>query len=67
MNVDQQIWVRQGTIEVTLDGVAHRLAEDDCFAMHLDAPVAYRNPTRKPARYVVAIATERSRSPRSVR
>jgi len=44
--------------------VTHRLAEDDCLAMKLDQPVAFRNRTRKPARYVVVIATERARSPR---
>ena len=63
-NVHQQIWVQQGSIEVTVGSVTHRLAEDDCFAMRIDAPTTFRNRTRKPARYLVVIATERSRAPR---
>lgn len=59
--IHQQIWVQEGSIEVTLGGVTHRLTEDDCLAMQLDAPMAYRNRTRKPARYIVIISTERSR------
>jgi transcriptional regulator with XRE-family HTH domain len=67
VNVHQQIWVQEGTIEVTLGAVTNRLTEDDCLAMQLNEPIAYRNPMRKPARYIVAIATERARPPRSPR
>jgi transcriptional regulator with XRE-family HTH domain len=63
-SLHQQIWVQDGSIEVTVGGVTHRLAEGDCLAMRLDAPTAFRNRTRRPARYVVAIATERLRAPR---
>ena len=59
--IHQQIWVQEGSIEVTLGSVIHRLTKDDCLAMQLDAPMAYRNRTRKPARYIVIISTERSR------
>lgn len=62
--IHQQIWVQQGSIEVTVGSVTHRLAEDDCFAMQIDAPTTFRNRTRKPARYLVVIATERARAPR---
>jgi transcriptional regulator with XRE-family HTH domain len=64
VSMHQQIWVQEGSIEVTLGGVTHRLAEDDCLAMQLDAPTAFRNRTRKPARYIVTIATDRSRASR---
>ena len=37
--------------------VTHRLAEDDCLAMQLDAPVTFRNRTRKTAHYVVVLAS----------
>lgn len=57
--VHQQIWVQSGTIEVTVGRDTHRLGEDDCFAMQLNAPTAFRNPTKKPARYIVALASER--------
>jgi transcriptional regulator with XRE-family HTH domain len=62
--VHQQIWVQDGAVEVTIGRVTHRLAEDDCLAMRLDEPTAFRNRTRKPARYLVIIASERSRVPR---
>jgi transcriptional regulator with XRE-family HTH domain len=62
VNVHQQIWVQEGTIEVTLGDLTRHLAQDDCFAMQLDTPIAYHNPSRKPARYIVAIATEPRRS-----
>jgi transcriptional regulator with XRE-family HTH domain len=64
VSIHQQIWVQEGAIEVTLARVAHRLGEDDCLAMRLDAPTAFRNRTRKPARYLVIIASDRSRAPR---
>jgi transcriptional regulator with XRE-family HTH domain len=64
VRIDQQIWVRQGRVEVTVGRVTHRLGEDDCLAMRLDAPTAFRNRTRKPARYVAVIATQSSRTGR---
>jgi transcriptional regulator with XRE-family HTH domain len=64
ISLHQQIWVQQGSIEVTLGRVTHRLAEDDCLAMQLDAPTAFRNRTRRPARYIVVIAGERPRTTR---
>lgn len=64
VSIHQQIWVRKGSIEVTLGNVAYRLAEDDCLAMQVNAPIAFRNRTRKLARYIVIIATERFRRSR---
>ena len=60
VSIHQQIWVQDGSIEVTLGRVTYRLAKDDCLAMHLNEPSAFRNRTRKPACYIVIIATERS-------
>ena len=51
----QQIWVLEGTIEVTLGKQPYTLSVGDCLAMVLDRPIAYRNPTAKPARYAVVI------------
>jgi transcriptional regulator with XRE-family HTH domain len=62
VSIHQQIWVQEGSIEVTLGGVTHRLSEDDCLAMRLNEPTAFHNRTRKPARYVVVVATERARA-----
>ena len=64
VNIHQQIWVLEGHLEVTLGEAVHRLAEDDCLAMQLDEPVTYRNRTRKAAKYVVVIATDRARASR---
>lgn len=55
--VAQQIWVQQGALEVTVGKVTHKLAQDDCLAMQLDAPVTFRNRTRKPARYLVVLSS----------
>jgi transcriptional regulator with XRE-family HTH domain len=56
--IHQQIWMIDGTMEVTLGNAAPwRLETGDCLAMRLDQPIVYRNPTRKPARYLVALAT----------
>lgn len=62
MNIHQQIWVQVGDIEITLGHTTHRLAQDDCLAMRLDEPITYRNRTRKPARYIVVVATEHARA-----
>ena len=64
VSIHQQIWMQEGSLEVTLGKVTHRLAEDDCFAMQLNDQMVFRNRTRKPVRYVVVIATERPRSGR---
>lgn len=55
--VAQQVWVQNGAIEVTVGRTVHRLAQDDCLAMQLDAPVTFRNRTRKPARYIVVLSS----------
>jgi transcriptional regulator with XRE-family HTH domain len=62
--VHQQIWVQEGSIEVSLGSVTYRLSAGDCLAMHLNEPTSFRNRTKKPARYIVIIATERPRTAR---
>ena len=64
VSIHQQIWVQEGSIEVTYGKVTQKLNEDDCFAMQLDEQMVFRNRTRKPARYIVAIANERPRAGR---
>jgi transcriptional regulator with XRE-family HTH domain len=58
--VHQQVWVLEGAIDVTLGAERHRLREGDCLAMQLDRPTMFHNPTRKPTRYAVVIASEPS-------
>ena len=36
----------------------HRLREGDCLATQLDRPTRFHNPTRKPTRYAVVMASE---------
>jgi transcriptional regulator with XRE-family HTH domain len=64
VSIHQQIWVQEGSIEVTCGKVTQKLDEDDCFAMQLDEQMVFRNRTRKPARYIVVIANERPRAGR---
>ena len=54
----QQVWVLDGAIDVTLGTERHRLRKGDCLAMQLDRPTMFHNPTRKPTRYAVVIATD---------
>src|SRR5437899_8283180 len=58
LSIHQQIWVQEGSIEVMLGSVTYRLSEDDCLAMQLNEPTAFRNRTRKPSRYIVIVATD---------
>jgi transcriptional regulator with XRE-family HTH domain len=58
MRVYQQIWVLEGTIDITLGQERHRLREGDCLAMQLDGPTMFHNPTREPTRYAVVIVCE---------
>jgi transcriptional regulator with XRE-family HTH domain len=61
-DMHQQVWVRQGQVEVRVGETTHHLSEDDCLAMRLGQPTAFANRTRKPARYIVVIAHAFSRS-----
>ena len=54
----QQIWMRQGAMKLTVGDETFTLNPGDCLAMRLDRPTVFHNPTRKPARYVVVIASE---------
>lgn len=56
--VHQQVWVLEGCIELGIGTQQWRLEAGDCVAMQLDGPTRFRNPTRKPARYLVAIADD---------
>lgn len=54
--VHQQVWVLEGRIELSHGEERHRLGEGDCFALQLDRPIGFHNPTRKPARYAVVLS-----------
>jgi transcriptional regulator with XRE-family HTH domain len=63
-SIHQQIWVQDGSVEVTVGRDTYFLAQDDCFAMQLSEPTAFRNRTRKSARYIVVITSGPSRAQR---
>jgi transcriptional regulator with XRE-family HTH domain len=53
--VDQQVWVLEGEIEVTVGENVYRLAPGDCLAMQLDLPIVFRNRGHRPTRHLVAL------------
>jgi transcriptional regulator with XRE-family HTH domain len=54
--IHQQVWVMSGSITVTVGGQRHKLAAGDCLVHTIDQPISFRNPTRQPAHYLVALA-----------
>ncbi len=54
-DIHQQVWMIDGAMEVSVGEQTWRLEAGDCIAMKLDEPIVYRNPTRRPARYLVAL------------
>lgn len=58
VRIYQQIWVLEGTIEVTAGEECFRLREGDCFAMQHEGSTMFHNPTRKSALYAVVTVTE---------
>jgi transcriptional regulator with XRE-family HTH domain len=61
VRIHQQVWVLEGTIDVTVGDERHRLRAGDCLAMQLDRPTMFHNPTRRPARYAVVMASDSTR------
>jgi transcriptional regulator with XRE-family HTH domain len=56
--VAEQVWLLEGSMALTHGGHTHRLEAGDCLALHIDGPIEFRNPTRRPARYAVVIAVD---------
>jgi transcriptional regulator with XRE-family HTH domain len=53
--LDQQLWLLEGELTLSVGGREHRLAAGDCLAMLLDGPIAFHNPGEGPARYAVVL------------
>jgi transcriptional regulator with XRE-family HTH domain len=64
VRTQQQVWVLEGAIDVTLGDERHRLRQGDCLAMELDRPAMFHNPTRRTTRYAVVFAATGARSGR---
>jgi transcriptional regulator with XRE-family HTH domain len=58
VDVHQQVWIIEGRMEVTVGESLWTLDAGDCLAMRLDQPIAYHNPTAKPARYLVSLVSQ---------
>lgn len=63
-DVHQQVWIIEGTMEVTVGSLLWTLEAGDCLAMRLDQPIAYHNPAATPARYLVALVSQAHKPPR---
>lgn len=57
VELDQQIWLLEGTMEFTRGEESWRLKAGDCLTMRVDQPIVFRNPGRQTARYLVALTT----------
>lgn len=57
VDIHQQVWMIDGVMEITVGDSRWQLEPGDCLAMRLDHRIVFHNPTRAPARYLVALAT----------
>jgi transcriptional regulator with XRE-family HTH domain len=64
VDVHQQVWIIEGTMEVSVGKSVWTLDAGDCLAMRLDQPIAYHNPATTPARYLVSLVTQAHKPPR---
>lgn len=55
--VQQQVWMIDGEMALTVEGQTWQLSAGDCLAMRLDGPIVYFNPGRRTARYLVALCS----------
>lgn len=63
-DIQQQLWMLEGDMEITVGDACWRLAAGDCLAMRVDRPTGFRNPGAEPARYLVALAAQPAASGR---
>ena len=64
VDVHQQVWIIEGTMEVSVGATSWTLNAGDCLAMRLDQPIAHHNPAGKPARYLVSLVSQPHKPPR---
>ncbi|MFJ5779173.1 helix-turn-helix domain-containing protein [Streptomyces sp. NPDC093094] len=53
--LEQHIWVLEGELEVTVQGVAHALGAGDCLRLRVWGPTRFRCGGDRPVRYVLAV------------
>lgn len=59
--IDQQIWMIEGIMEISVDDRHWRLEAGDCLAMQADQSFVYVNPGQSAARYLVALSIPSSK------
>ena len=64
VGIHQQVWVLKGVMNIRVDAQTWTLATGDCLAMELGERITFRNPTDKPARYLLALANSSDMSRR---
>jgi quercetin dioxygenase-like cupin family protein len=55
--VDQQIWVLEGNLEITVGKEVYQLSAGDCLAMGLGVPIVFNNRDHAQTRHLVALTT----------
>lgn len=65
LEIQQQVWVIEGEMQVTVGEAHYRLGTGDCLAMRVDRPTSFHNAGARPARYLVALATQAASSRRN--
>lgn len=58
VDIQQQVWMIEGEMHITVGDAAWHLGSGDCLAMRVDRPTTFHNPGSKPARYLVALVTQ---------
>jgi transcriptional regulator with XRE-family HTH domain len=57
-DIHQQVWMIDGAMQISVGEQQWRLEAGDTLAMRLDRHIVFHNPTREPARYLVALTTQ---------
>lgn len=56
--VEQFVWVFEGTLTLSYDGLTTDLGPGDCRVMRLDSPLVFENRSQAPARYCVVLVPQ---------
>ena len=56
--VSQQVWMIDGSADITVGETTHHLSTGDCLTMAIDHPVVFQNSGKREARYLVALAPD---------
>jgi transcriptional regulator with XRE-family HTH domain len=55
-DADQQVWVLDGKLDLTVGDDLYQLESGDCLHMRFGRPIVFHNPYPRPVRYAVVIA-----------